>query len=244
MNRHFTDSVEELKKELLTMAAMVEGLITRSVHALVARREREARIVVEEDDVIDRLEIKIEEDCLKILALYQPVAEHLRFVTTVMKINNDLERIGDLAVNIARRAKRLAKHAPIEIPERLQSMSDGTVKMLRNSLNAFMERDTILAKKVCLADDEIDRHHATLIPLISESMRQDPDKIDLFIHLLWSSRNLERIADHVTNIAEDVVYMVDGDIIRHTDWEFPEEKIPGKASELPDSPSAKPPMAH
>ncbi|MCB0405618.1 MAG: phosphate signaling complex protein PhoU [Bdellovibrionales bacterium] len=240
MNRHFLDSVEELKKELLTMAAMVEGLITRSVDALAARRDREAKVVIEEDDIIDRLEIKIEEECLKILALYQPVAEHLRFVTTVMKINNDLERIGDLAVNIARRAKRLAKHPPIEIPERLQTMADSTVKMLRNSLNAFMERDTILAKKVCLADDEIDRYHAELIPMISESMRRDPEKIDLFIHLLWSSRNLERIADHVTNIAEDVVYMVDGDIIRHTDWEFAEEKVGKKSTELPEPPPLVP----
>ncbi len=228
MNKHFQLSADALKKELLTMGAMVEATIARSIRALRERNVEEARKVIHEDDLIDRLEVKIEEDCLKVLALYQPVAEDLRFVSTVMKINNDLERIADLSVNIARRAKKLAKAPALPLPELMVSMADATARMLRDSLKAFVDRDSILSKKVCIADDEVDGFHREIIDSVVELMKKKPESIELYIHFLWCSRNLERIADHVTNIAEDVVYMVDGEIIRHSDWESKEEKDPSK----------------
>lgn len=224
MNKHFQLSLDDLKKELLTMGAMVENAIQQGISVIHDRRPDIAKTLIAEDDVVDKLEVKIEEECLKILALYHPVAEDLRFVTTVMKINNDLERIGDLAVNLAKRGKALAEAPPLNIPPQLKPMADAIMKMLRHSLNAFVERDSILARKVCLADDEVDAFHKTILTELTRAMKESPDKIELMVQLLWTSRNLERMADHVTNIAEDVVYMVEGAIIRHSAWDMPDGK--------------------
>lgn len=224
MNKHFQLSLDDLKKELLTMGAMVENAIQQGVAVIQERRPDIAKALIEQDDIVDRLEVKIEEECLKILALYHPVAEDLRFVTTVMKINNDLERIGDLAVNLAKRGRSLAAAPPFPIPPQFKPMAESIIKMLRHSLNAFVERDSILARKVCLADDEVDAFHKMILTELTQEMKVTPDKVDLLVNLLWTSRNLERMADHITNVAEDVVYMVEGSIIRHRMWEMPGDK--------------------
>jgi phosphate transport system protein len=161
------------------------------------------------------MEVGVEEDCLKILALHQPVAIDLRFIVAVLKINNDLERIGDLAVNIAERSAFLSKHPPFGFSLGLVEMADRAQDMLKHSLDALINLDSGLAQEVCAADDEIDAMNRQMYLKIQDAIRSNPGKLESLIHLLSVSRHLERIADHATNIAEDVIYMVEGRIARH-----------------------------
>ena len=167
------------------------------------------------DEDVDRREINLEEECLKTLALHQPVAINLRQLIAALKINNDLERIGDMAVNIARKAVALAADTAIEIPADFADMGEQTQAMLRNSLDALVQMDAALARDVCACDDKVDALKRKIRNQIEQQIRQDPERIGSMLRLLSVSRNLERIADCAANIAEDVIYMVDGRIVRH-----------------------------
>lgn len=218
MPLHLLRDLEKLKKEILLLGSMVEEATHRSVIALRDRRADLAREVDEGDKAIDDREIRIEEECLKILALHQPVANDLRFVVTVLKVNNDLERVGDLAGNLADRAAYLAEREPVDIPDRLLGMAAKAPVLLRDALDSLIELDTAKARKVLHDDEEVDQAHKEFYLLFEERVREQPDKLREWIQLLSVSRYLERIADLATNIAEDVIFLVDGDVVRHQRW--------------------------
>jgi phosphate transport system protein len=215
MSIHFLREIEHLKKKILAMSAVVEESIARSIAAVIKHDAALARQVAEEEEEIDEMEVDVEEECLKILALHQPVAVDLRFVVSVLKINNDLERMGDHAVNIARRAEYLATFPKLNIPAELEEMARCTQTMVKRSLDALVEANTELARRVCAADLEVDQYNRTMHVLIQEQVRSNPDQVDRLLHLLSVSRHLERIADLATNVAEDVIYTVEGAIVRH-----------------------------
>jgi phosphate transport system protein len=168
--------------------------------------------------------VYLEEECLKILALHQPVAIDLRFVIAVLKINNDLERIGDLAVNIAERALFLTSQKPVDIPFDFMGMSEKTKIMLKMSLDALVNMDAKMAHDVCALDDGVDAINRRMYQQVQEGILENPEQIGSLIHCLSTSRHLERIADHATNIAEDVIYMVAGEIVRHKAEDFRPDK--------------------
>jgi phosphate transport system protein len=215
MSVHLQRAITNLKKGLLSLCALVEDQVQMAVRALLERDEELAATVEQRDDQIDQREVEVEEECLKTLALYQPVAMDLRLVVAALKINNDLERIGDLAVNIARKAARFAKDAPMEIPFDIAGMSEKTQAMLRDSLDALVRLDAGLALNVCGRDNEVDRLKHEFRQGTEEMIRRNPESTGPLLRLQAVTRNLERIADCATNIAEDVVYMVEGRIARH-----------------------------
>jgi len=215
MKRHFERELEHLKARVLHMGAAVEDLVARSIQALTERNLELAQQAIHLESEIDEQEIQIEEECLKLLALYQPVAGDLRFVTAVLKINNDLERMGDLGRHIAERALVLSQHREVRLPVDLRNMAAAVQKMVRTAMDAVVNQDSEIALRVIHADNEIDEYHQEMFPLIARQMRTAPDTIEVLLHVLSASRHLERIADYATNIAEDVVYLVRGEIIRH-----------------------------
>ncbi|MBN1270040.1 MAG: phosphate signaling complex protein PhoU [Kiritimatiellae bacterium] len=215
MSVHLQRELDKLKKLILSLSAVVEGNLAEAVRSVQLRDERVARQVVEKDTAIDHAEVEVEEECLKILALHQPVAIDLRYIVAVLKLNNDLERIGDLAVNIAERALFLSHENPPAIPFDFEGMVEKTRAMLRQALDALVNMDTGLATKVCAEDDEVDAINRAMYEQVKDAIRKHPKDLDALIHLLGVSRYLERVADHATNIAEDVVYMIQGRIIRH-----------------------------
>lgn len=215
MSRHLQVEIEKLKQAILGIAGVVEESVLVAVKAVQDRDANMARRVIEGDSRIDQMEVDVEEECLKVLALHQPVAGDLRFIVGVMKINNDLERIADLSVNIAERAVFLASQPPVDIPFDLPLMARTTSSMLKKSLNAMMAGDTALARQVCALDDQVDAYNRDAYKGIQDQILQDTGKMERLIHLLSVSRHLERIADLATNIAEDVIYMARGEIIRH-----------------------------
>jgi phosphate transport system protein len=215
VKRHFDRELEHLKARLLHMGAAVEDLVARSIQALMDRDPKLAQESIRIEGEIDQQEIQIEEECLKLLALYQPVAGDLRFVTAVLKINNDLERMGDLGRHIAERALVLAEHREVRLPVDLRNMAAATQRMVRTALDAVVNQDAEVAMRVIHADTEIDEYHQDMFPLIAAQMRTHPDTIEVLLHVLSASRHLERISDYATNIAEDVVYLARGEIIRH-----------------------------
>lgn len=215
MSKHLKNDLERLERRLLGLGARVEETVRRSIAALQTRRADVALEVMAGDPEIDAVEVEIEEECLKIFALHQPVANDLRFVAACLKINNDLERIGDLAVNIAERSASLDRELPFPLPKELQPMTEKTAGMLRSALDAFVRADVRLAHHVLAEDQEVDEMNRTIIRGMVDHMKKASDQVDDALLILSASKNLERIADHATNIAEDVVYMVDGEIIRH-----------------------------
>jgi phosphate transport system protein len=215
---HMHRDLEKLKKEILLLGSMAEDATTKAILALTDRRPELAGEVIEGDAEIDRKEVQVEEECLKILALHQPVANDLRFVVAAMKVNNDLERVGDLADNIAARARSLCESDPVPVPAEITEMADGVRAMLRESLNALVNRDLRLARKVLRDDEAIDDRHKTLYALLQGRMKEKPERVEQLTQLLSVSRYLERIADLATNIAEDVVFMVEGEVVRHRRW--------------------------
>jgi phosphate transport system protein len=215
MEKHFQRELDKLKKSLLTLGAMVEEAVRLSIRALETRDVALANKVINGDSEIDEKEVEIEEECLKILALHQPVAIDLRLISAMIKINNDLERVGDEAANIAERAIAMAKNSPMDIGIDYRIMAEKTESMLKKSLDAVVNLDTNLAHEVCLADDEIDKMHASTYTKVKQAIPQGLDRIGYFINLISTSRHLERIADHATNIAEEVIYVVEGIIHRH-----------------------------
>lgn len=194
---------------------MVEESLANAVEALRTRDVALAQTVIKNDKEIDQREVQVEEECLKVLALHQPVAVDLRYIVSVLKINSDLERIGDLAVNIAQRAEIMGNQNLVPVPEQIMRMAGSTQKMVKWSIDALIEFDDGVAREVLAADDEVDHIYANMYIIVEEGIRSDIEHLDYWIHYLALSRYLERIADHATNIAEDVLYMVEGGISRH-----------------------------
>ena len=207
--------IERLKKSILTLGALVEERVHMAVQAISDRDEKLARQVIDGDIQIDEMEVDLEEECLKLLALHQPVAIDLRFIIAVLKINNDLERIGDLAVNIGERAMFVSTRERIDIPFDFPTMSKIVKTMLKKSLDSLVNMDASLAKDVCKMDDDVDTINRQMYDQVREGICKHPNNLELLTHLLSTSRHLERIGDLATNISEDVIYMIEGKIIRH-----------------------------
>jgi phosphate transport system protein len=220
MSVHLQKSIRNLKKKILGLGTRVEESLRLAVDALEDREINFATQVIDGDNAIDDLEVEVEEESLKMLALYQPVASDLRFIVACLKINNDLERVGDLAVNIAERAAYLAGQNPVDIKFDFHSMTDKTQWMLKTALDALVNRDAELAWSVIAADDEVDAMNRQMYVLVQDGIRARIDNVECLIHMLSISRHLERIADLATNIAEDVIYMVEGEIVRHRVEEY------------------------
>ncbi len=212
--------IESIKKKVLVMGAEVEESVRTAVDALILRSAQDAERVINADEYLDRLEVEIEEDCLKILALHQPVAIDLRYVIAILKMNNDLERIGDLAVNIAERAGFLAHCPPVDIAIDFRGMADKTKLMLQRSLDSLVNLDIPTARLVRVSDEEVDAMNRDMYDVIESYIKVHPERVSEALHLLSAVRHLERIADQATNIAEDVIYMVEGEIVRHQSEHF------------------------
>ncbi len=215
MAKHLQREIESLQKKLMSLSAIVEEQVRSAVRALESRNISSAHNIINFDSNIDLMEIEVEEDCLKMLALYQPVAVDLRFIVAVLKINNDLERVADLASNIAESATRLTGTNLLSGNPIFTLMCDKALLMLRQCLDALFNRDANKASEVCVADDEIDNMNREIIDIVKKGISEHKDRINDYFLFLSVARNLERIADHATNIAEDVIYMIEGDIVRH-----------------------------
>ena len=220
MPKHLQREIEILKKKILALGARVETTVHEAIRSIEERDAALAQEIIDNDIQIDNFEVEVEEDCLKILALHQPVAIDLRFIVAVLKINNDLERIGDLAVNIAERSVFLASVPQVNVSFDFALMSKKTESMLNRSLDALVNMSSGLAHEVCADDDEVDNINRQMYLKIQEAIQKHPGQIASLIHLLSVSRHLERIADHATNIAEDVIYMIEGKIVRHKSEEY------------------------
>lgn len=212
---HLAKAIDNLKGKLIDLGSRVENSVREAFEALAQRDATQAKHVIEGDRIIDEIEVEIEEECLKILALHQPVAIDLRRIVAALKITNDLERIGDLAVNIAERSEFIAAQPATLVALDFPVMCSKAQWMLKNSLDAFVRSDTDLARNVCEADDEVDAMNNQMYTQVQEGIRQKPEDMDVLLHLLSISRHLERIADLATNIAEDIIYMIEGEIVRH-----------------------------
>lgn len=212
---HLKQDLDVARVSLLKLSGMVEDMIALAVKSLTLRQGILASDVVRRDSEIDRAEVRIEEDCLKMLALHQPVAADLRRVTTMMKVNNDLERMADLACNIAQRADSLCTHPEFPIPNGINEMATMVMRMVRASLDAFVRNDSAMARSVIVMDDPLDAKNVQVIGVLAESIQRDPSQVEAALHAFSASRHLEQIGDLAVSIAEDVIYMVDGVIIRH-----------------------------
>ena len=215
MSVHLQADLTALHKDLLSMSASVEEMIHRAVALLSEPSVDEAKSLMERDTDIDRWDVRIEESCLKMLALHQPVAIDLRRIATVLKLVAELERVADLAVNIGERACGLLDVPEVSVPDELKEMAQHAVHMLHRAIDAYVALDSDLARQVCAEDDEIDDANERLINELIHRMHEHPDRVDALLHLFSAVRQVERVADHATNIAEDVVYLVEGRIIRH-----------------------------
>ncbi len=216
MSLHFQRDLENLKKEILFIGGLVEEAINNSILALTNRDAALAQSVIDKEHLIDEKEVQIEEECLKILALHQPVATDLRLVVVILKVNNDLERMGDFASNIAQRALFLSEHEPLpDLMEFINELPILVKKMVRDSLDALVKMNLETANSVILADDAVDNINRLMHQKVTETIMQDSSTTERAISLLSTSRYLERIADLSTNIAEDVIFMVEGRVIRH-----------------------------
>lgn len=215
MAKHFLRELEKIKKMILSLGAMVESHVRLSVDAIDNTDAVLAEKIIKTDYEIDEMEVEVEEECLKALALYQPMAVDLRFLIAVIKINNDLERIGDQAVNIAERVTILAKQARYSFVFDYSTMAEKAQAMLKQSLDSLVNMDVDLAMEVLHLDDEVDALKDKAYDQIKAAMADHPEHLGYLINLLLISRHLERLADHATNIAEEVIYMIEGEIIRH-----------------------------
>jgi phosphate transport system protein len=221
MTRHLHRDLEGLQQKLLAMAARVDEMLALACRALAERRGDLAAEAMQSDADVDQQEVHIEEECLKILALHQPVAIDLRRVAAVLKINNDLERIADLAVNVSERAARLTTHATFTTPPVITKMAELAASMTRDSIDAFVRLDVKRARDIIARDVEVDAMYHKLLDGLYALMMQDSKQIKAALHCHGIGRGVERIADHATNIAEDVVYLVEGEIARHKPMPIP-----------------------
>ena len=215
MLQHLHRDIESLKKTILSLGGRVEECVNNAIMALRERREDLARAVFQEEKTIDAAEVAIEEECLKLLALHQPVAQDLRFIVTVLKVNNDLERMADHAVSIARRALAARAMSDLEANLHIRAMGEKAREMVGCSLRALVTNDAALAARVLEADDEVDRMHRENYERVETLMENDPTTVRRAVPMLTVSRHLERIGDLATNICEDVIFMAKGDVIRH-----------------------------
>jgi len=216
MARHFHDELEALKQTLLAMGGLVEDQIRRVMRALLERDDALAQEVIDRDQQVNAYDVEVDETCVSLLALHQPTAGDLRFITTAMKIVTDLERIGDQAVNIAQRVLELNREPQLKPYIDLPRMAEKAQHMVKESLDAFVARDTALARKVCAEDADVDALKEQLFRELLTFMMEDPKTIPRAIRLILISRFMERVADHATNIAEMVIYLVDAKMVRHT----------------------------
>lgn len=216
MPKHMQHDIDKLKAKIIAMGEAVEDRVYQATISVINRDPDKANAVIKGDREIDDMEVDIEEDCLKILALYQPVAIDLRFIVAALKINSDLERIGDLAVNIAERGLFLAGQAQFAIPFDLSAMVSLAEKMVTQSIDSLINHDVRLAHQIRAADDTMDAMNREMYTQLKGMLTTDTEHVNNLLHVLSVGRHLERIADHATNIAEDVIYLVDAQIIRHT----------------------------
>lgn len=216
MPRHFHEELEALKQILLAMGGLVEDQMRRAMQALIDRDDAVARDVIEGDRRVNAYDVEVDEQCVELLALHQPTAGDLRFITTAMKIVTDLERIGDQAVNIAQRVIELNREPQLKPYIDLPRMAERAQAMVKESLDAFVDRDTALARRVCAEDAEVDALKEQVFRELLTFMMEDARTIPRAIRLILVSRCLERVADHATNIAEMVIYLVDGKLVRHS----------------------------
>jgi phosphate transport system protein len=215
LSHHFQEELEQLKSRLLEMGGLAEERVRRAVHGLAERDTDEIDLVLGGDEPINRLHIEVDNRCFRLLALHQPVAADLRAIVAAVKINTDLERVGDLAVNIAEAARRYAMHAPVKKLIDIPRMAGIAQVMLRDALDAYVRRDTVLAQQVLDEDDELDALKTQVFRELLTYMLQDPATIEPALDLILISRHLERIGDHATNVAEDVIFMVSAKDVRH-----------------------------
>jgi phosphate transport system protein len=215
MSKHLQRDLEAIERDLLALSSMTEDMIDKACFALMQHRLDVAAEVIKFDALVDEKEVRLEEECLKVLALHQPVATDLRRTAAILKINNDLERIADQAVNIAERAERMLFDPGFEIPETLGEMAKHARAMVSGAIDCFVKQDVKMARAVCAQDDVLDNLLADVVEHLQQVVQRRPETIELAFHLFAASRQLERIGDHATNIAEDVIYMVEGEIARH-----------------------------
>ncbi len=215
MERKFDEELKNLKDKILKLGALVEEQVQNAVNALVKRDSKLAKDVIERDTQVNRLEVEIDEECIRLIALRQPAGSDLRFITTAMKLVTDLERIGDLAVDICERAMELNLEPQLKPFIDIPRMADISMQMLKGALDAFVNRDSKLAQEVCARDDEVDNLNVQIFRELLTFMVEDSHTITRAVRISYISKYLERIADHATNIAEMVVYLVEGKIIRH-----------------------------
>ncbi len=217
MKRHFENELRYLKEAVLQLSEEAEQAVRQAIAAVTEMNPETARQIIENDEEIDQSEIRIEEECLKILALHQPMAGDLRYVIALLKMNNEIERIGDLAVNIAERVINLSQEkSPAESGLDFNPMLNESRDMLRNALKSLVEQDSRLATDVIIHDDVVDDMHQENFRKISEQIQKNPSYTRFYLSMLSVSRNLERIADCATNICEDVIYLAQGKIVRHS----------------------------
>ena len=221
MERHFDEELKDLRQKLLKMADSAQEMIGLAVKALVDRKKELTEKVFSIEDTVNHLEIEIEEEVLRLMALRQPIAGDLRLLTAILKINNDLERVADQAVNISETVLYLLKEPPLKPLIDIPRMAVLAQKMIQNSLEAFVREDAALANRVCQDDDEVDRLNDQVFRELLTYMMEDPKSIARAVDLILVSRNIERIADHATNISEDVIFIVEGKNIKHHSQENP-----------------------
>ncbi|RLS33868.1 MAG: phosphate transport system regulatory protein PhoU [Planctomycetota bacterium] len=215
MTRHIQRQIEGLKEKILRVGTLVEEAISKSISAVINRDVALAQRVMASDEAIDRMEVEVEEECLKILALYQPVAADLRFVVAALKINNDLERMGDLAKNIAKRVSQLAGATEVELPPEIRTMAIQAEEMVRNCLEAVVNADPVLARRIREQDDAVDEARQRIRRRVLAGIKEHPESVESLLRVNSITNNIERVADMATNVAADVIYMVEGEIIRH-----------------------------
>lgn len=215
MARYLIRELDKIKKKILSLGALVEERVRLTSAAVDNRDAAIAQKIIDTDWEIDEMEVDVEEECLKILALHQPVAVDLRFIVTVIKINNDLERIGDQAVNIAERVLTISKRPEMDFVFDYAPMAEKAEAMLKMSLDALVNMDVDTAFKVITLDDEVDAIKTLAYDRIKEAIKNNPGRVGYLINLLLISRHLERLADHATNVAEEVIYLIEGEIVRH-----------------------------
>jgi phosphate transport system protein len=215
VRRHFHDDLNHVKVRLLTMSGEAEAALGLAVQALLERDAAKAKQVIQGDRSIDGMEMEIEAQCIDLLALHQPMARDLRMLTSALKIANDLERVGDHAVNIAQSAERLAQARPITPEPEIIEMARLAREMLSDALEAFIRGDAAAGREVCRRDDQVDALHRSVFRILLTHMMEDAHSISAGMELFLVSRNLERVADLATNIGEDVVFLVEGKSIKH-----------------------------
>jgi len=213
--RHFVEELDYLRSRLLEMSGLVEDSVHRSVLTLSDKDPQQAQRVLQNEAEINRMEIEIDDLATRLLALQQPMAIDLRFITSAIKINNDLERMGDLAVNIIERALSLLNEPLVKPLVDIPRMADRVQSMIRKSLDSFVRKDPDLARTVLISDDAVDEMCGSVYEELIGCMERDPKVVRPAVHLMFVARNLERLADHATNIAEDVLFLVEGVDVRH-----------------------------